>query len=332
MAHKSPTLTMDVMPTSAGHLSRSSRRLGRDQRRKALAILGEALMDYMDHPTFREADAVRRLFDDCPPLPTPNCDWYHPGLDAEFDLRQPPASANTLLNGAQEKAIFLQFNYARFRVARCQKKLDPESMTDGEAAALLFWFDESTRLRDRIVEFNLALVLAMARHVSAAKLDFAELLSEGNMALLRSVDKFDVGRNFKFSTYACRAILKAYSRLSVKRARTRSLFPASFDPALEQPTPDSARPKQEIGEYTAELRRALDSNEVPLTQLERRVIECRFPMEDDRANQPPTLQEVGRMIGYSKERIRQIQRQALEKLREHIESKFGETPFEPRQD
>ena len=42
--------------------------------------------------------------------------------------------------------------------------------------------------------------------------DFAEVVSEGNMALIRAVDKFNVERGFKFSTYACRAILKAFSR------------------------------------------------------------------------------------------------------------------------
>ena len=324
MGTKLNNTTQDLLPSTA---PRAARKLSKSDRQRVQVILNQPAMDPMDHPTFHEPEAVRRLFDDAPTLPTPNCDWYHPGLEAEFDLRQPPVSANTLLNGAQEKAIFLQFNYARYRAKALHRKLS-DAYDDGQAAALLFWHGEANRLRDRIVEFNLALVLAMARHVSAAKLDFSDLLSEGNMALLRAVDKFDVSRNFKFSTYACRAILKGYSRMSVKRARIRGLFPTSFDPALEQPSEDTTTEHREMSEYTSELRRAMDSNEVALTDLERQVIECRFPMEDDRSNNPPTLQEVGRMVGYSKERIRQIQKQALDKLREHMASKFGELPFE----
>lgn len=307
---------------------RSSRKLSKVQRERVASLLAQPAADWMDHPAFHEPDAMQQIFEQAPELPQPNCDWYHPGLDAEFDLRQPPASANTLLNAAQERTIFLQFNYARFCAATMHRKLSRSTFNDGQAAALLHWHDEAMRLRDRIVEFNLALVLAMARHVAAAKLDFAELLSEGNMALLRAVDKFDVGRNFKFSTYACRAILKGYSRMSVKRSRQRGLFPASFDPDLEQPVEDPVNGQREIAEYTSELRRVLDSDEVPLTPLERQVIEYRFPMEDDRSNNPPTLQEVGKLVGYSKERIRQIQKQALDKLRDHMEATFGERPYE----
>ena len=51
--------------------------------------------------------------------------------------------------------------------------------------------------------------------------EFAEIVSEGNMALMRAVDKFSVDRGFKFSTYACRAILKAFSRTAMKSSRHR---------------------------------------------------------------------------------------------------------------
>jgi DNA-directed RNA polymerase sigma subunit (sigma70/sigma32) len=71
----------------------------------------------------------------------------------------------------------------------------------------------------------------------------------------------------------------------------------------------------------------METNSAGLTDLERQVIAHRFPMEDDRANHPPTLQEVGRLVGYSKERVRQIQKQALDKIRSHMESAFAEGPF-----
>ena len=54
------------------------------------------------------------------------------------------------------------------------------------------------------------------------------------MALLRAVDKFDAGRGYKFSTYACRAILKAFSRQGMKLSKYRQRFPTDFDPKLEK--------------------------------------------------------------------------------------------------
>ena len=90
------------------------------------------------------------------------------------------------------------------------------------------------KARTQITQANIPLVLAMAKRCKLAAVDFAELISEGNMALLRSVDKFDCARGFKFSTYACRAILKSFSRVATKTSRYRSRFPVEFDPALEK--------------------------------------------------------------------------------------------------
>ena len=74
----------------------------------------------------------------------------------------------------------------------------------------------------------------MAKRTRMGDVDFGELVSEGNMALLRAVEKFDIGRGFKFSTYACRAILKAFSRIAMKTNRYRQAFPTEFDPTMEK--------------------------------------------------------------------------------------------------
>ena len=304
-------------------------RLSRARRSELEALLADEPHGYMDQPAFRDRDAVKRIFIDAPELPEPNCDWYHPGLDADLETRQ-PATTNTLLTTAQERVIFTQFNFARYRAAKLHAHMAKKGIDEALGNELLFWDAEAKRLRDRIVEFNLALVLAMARHVAAAKLDFSDLVSEGNLALLRAVDKFDVTRKFKFSTYACRAILKAFSRMSVRNARRKATFPVSFDPGLEQSDGgEVARMmSDDLREFASELHDALALNKAGLTELEQQVIAQRFPMEDDRSNNPPTLKEVGQMVGYSKERIRQIQASALAKIRQHMEEAFVEGPFE----
>ena len=66
--------------------------------------------------------------------------------------------------------------------------------TAEQADQLLHWHRKAERIREQIAETNLALVLAMAKRTRMSEVDFADLVSEGNMALLRAVDKFDAGR------------------------------------------------------------------------------------------------------------------------------------------
>src|SRR5690606_24896052 len=108
--------------------------------------------------------------------------------------------------------------------------------------------------------------------------DFADLVSEGNMALLRAVDKFDAARGFKFSTYACRAILKAFSRIGVKVSKYRQLFPTDFDPKLEKS--DFMQRKREAHEDDCvdELRQIINENRADLTEIEKEVIQHRFAL------------------------------------------------------
>lgn len=99
---------------------------------------------------------------------------------------------------------------------------------------MLRWYAIAKQYREQLAETNLALVLAMAKRVRLSEVDFADLIGEGNMALMRSVDKFDCGRGFKFSTYACRAILKSFSRHGIKVTTQKKRFGAEFDPTFEK--------------------------------------------------------------------------------------------------
>ena len=89
----------------------------------------------------------------------------------------------------------------------------------------------------------------MAKRVRLKDVDFGDQISEGNMALLRAVDKFDASRGFKFSTYACRAILKSFSRQGMKSTRYRQRFPTGFDPSLESSNyPEERRQQDQIAD------------------------------------------------------------------------------------
>ncbi len=210
----------------------------------------------------------------------------------------------------------------RFIQAAADPIGDPDELADhhpisvGRVRALVNWYSKVLELRDQLVNANMPLVLAMAKRTRLSNVDFAELISEGNMALLRAIEKFDVARGFKFSTYACRAILKAFSRASMKQSRYRQRFPAEFDPDMEKS--DFLETKRESleADCVVQLREIILRNAADLNDIEATVIRERFAITGD---QPKTLEEVGQIIGVTKERVRQIQNKALDKLREALE-------------
>jgi RNA polymerase primary sigma factor len=224
------------------------------------------------------------------------------------------------LNIDAERHSFLCLNYARHRVVKTLREFHAKRLTLEATRTLLTWQRVAMEARNEIVRANLPLVLAMVKRTKITGVDYADLISEGNLALMRSVDKFDCARGYKFSTYACRAILKAFARVASRTARYRGHFPTEFDPTLEKSDFLEQRRTTLEGHCIDELKSVLGGNAAELSDVEQRVITARFAL-DQQAEEASgrTLEEVGRMIGVTKERVRQIQNKALLKLRAVLE-------------
>jgi len=298
-------------------------RLTADEQERLKAALAEP-MDFVDDPMFHKANAQRKVFDEAPEIPQPNTSWYHPVMEDLGTERNIRNVVNVVLSAEQERALFLQFNYARYRGAKLQKQIADGDFTDEQARELLRWYELSLRLRDQIAQSNLALVLAMAKRVRHSEMDFGDLISEGNMALLRAIDKFNVSRGFKFSTYACRAILKAFSRSGMKHSQYRQLFPTDFDPALERSDYQRRKFDEHETDCASEVRRIVMDNTAELTDVEKAVIHHRFAISGPGTEESTalTLEQVGQIVGLTKERVRQIQNKALEKIRKALEASY----------
>jgi RNA polymerase sigma factor (sigma-70 family) len=284
--------------------------------RKRVETLMEQSYAYMDSPIFRRRRIEKELFDFDVEPQLPMTSWYQPTRDEAVDVSI--SGAPQLMKGQEERLMFLRFNYSKLRLSRVQKQIAKDGLTRELADQFLEWHRRFEHFREYLVRTNLALVLAMAKRTRLGDVDFAEIVSEGNMALIRAVDKFSIDRGFKFSTYACRAILKAFSRTSLKSARHRTRFPVEFEPDMEKSDWQDRRRGAVEEDCVDELRAIVDRNLADLSSVEETVIRRRFNWQQQEES-PLTLEEVGQIIGVTKERVRQIQNKALMKIRGVLE-------------
>jgi RNA polymerase primary sigma factor len=284
-------------------------------RQKVEGLLQQSFA-FMDSPIFRRKRIEKELFDFEVEPQLPMTSWYQPTRDEAVDISI--SGAPQLMKGQEERLMFLRFNYCKLRLSRLQKLIQKDGLTRERAEEVAEWHRRFEHFREYLVRTNLALVLAMAKRTRLGEVDFAEIVSEGNMALIRAVDKFNVDRGFKFSTYACRAILKAFSRTSLKSVRHRTRFPVEFEPEMEKSDWQDRRRGQVEEDCIDELKAIVDRNLADLSSVEETVIRRRFNWQQQEES-PLTLEEVGQIIGVTKERVRQIQNKALTKIRSVLE-------------
>jgi RNA polymerase primary sigma factor len=216
-------------------------------------------------------------------------------------------AADGMEAGSEEQALFAALHTCAFQVAR-RPNGKPISTSQ-----LTLWSRRWQQIRNHIAAKNIGLVHLVSRRFRSGVVDEDDLLSEAMYSLGRAIDRFNPWKGFRFSTYACNAMIRALSRRRKGETRYRNLFPVQHDASYEKPT--------EPGDFREELwlerlRRALERNLGELTEMEATVLTHRFFAEECSVR---TFQEIGTLIGLSKERVRQIQNIALRKLREVLE-------------
>lgn len=217
-----------------------------------------------------------------------------------------------LLSREQEAHLFRKMNYLKYKANMLRAQLDPSQPTRRLLHQIKKLYDESVATKSQIVRANLRLVVSIAKRYIGPMQDFFELVSDGNMSLLRATDKFDYSRGNRFSTYATWAIMKNFARSRFEAARHRDRFRTSHsemfrytEDVREDPhEQESAQIKRE-----SQVQKILDT----LDERERQIVTARFGLI--RGHEPLTLAQVGSVMGVTKERIRQIQARALGKLK-----------------
>ena len=218
-----------------------------------------------------------------------------------------------LLNREQEAHLFRKMNYAKYMAAKLRERLDSQRPSVREMNCIERHYEEAIAAKNELVRRNLRLVVSIAkRHVGQVQ-DFYELISDGNMTLIRAVDKFDYGRGNKFSTYATWALMKNYSRSIPNGFRQMDRFRTGCDETLFSAADNhTAADDQEATQLDRE--RQVKKILRQLSDREQSVIVHRFGLSEEGG--PQTLKEVGAILGVSKERARQIEVRAMAKLRQ----------------
>ncbi len=292
-----------------------------ERERSLLRQIRREPLDFVDHEEFHKRNAEKDVMAPVELEGKPIQRFVQAAADPIGNPDELDIPEGAVLTARQERALFKQYNYCRYRYVTLARKSNGKVLGVTKLRSIFKWFAQVLHLRDQLVNANMPLVLAMAKRTRLSNVDFSELISEGNMALLRAIEKFDVSRGFKFSTYACRAILKAFSRASMKQSRYRQRFPAEFDPDMEKSDFLESKRAELEGDCVDQLREIIMRNEANLNEVEQVVIMERFAISEfvDDEGEPKTLEEVGKIIGVTKERVRQIQNKALGKIKEALE-------------
>ena len=223
-----------------------------------------------------------------------------------------------LLSREREAALFRQYNYLKFKADRSRHELDPETAKPVELDRIERILSDAVAVRSQITQANLRLVVSIAKRHAGKTCDFFEIISDGNMSLMKAVEKFDYSRGFKFSTYASWAIMKNYARTVPEQTYHYDRYQTGRDELLESvPGPTVEEHAEDL---VPAMRTSLERMLGTLSDREQRILRRHYGL--DSHGQVMTLAEIGREFGVSKERVRQIESRAICKLRDEFDHEF----------
>lgn len=249
-----------------------------------------------------------------------------PPADAAVPLERPRADAladkglspylaslyrTRLLSKDEEQFYFRRMNWLKFRAAAARRRLDRRRATRAQIERIEGWLTEAETVKAILITSNLRLVVSIAKKFVDASYAFDELVSEGNVALMRSVEKFNFALGNRFSTYATYAIQRHFFRLSHRGRQFRKRFVAD-DASLRERAADEPTTAYCSAEQIDMLKGLFDRFLGELEPREREIVVARFGFD---GKAPRTFRELGSALGVCKERIRQIQGRAMDKLR-----------------
>ena len=284
---------------------------------RALRILEEDL-DYVFNSEFLEPDAEEKILGDGEPLedrevpvaadsPAPE-DVHH----YLASLAQTP-----LLSPKEESNLFRRYNYLKHKVCRLRSQLDPRRyVRSGVLDEIERLRHMATNTKNAILEANLRLVVNVAKKHTGGVVGLFDLISEGNLCLMQAIENFDYSRGNRFSTYATWALMRRFAR-TVPQENYRIARSGGADQEMLEQLSTEGPSETERMSFVDRIREEIESAVKVLTERERTVIRMRYGLEGE--DESHTLAQIGSRLGVTRERVRQIEAEALRKLRAHMQ-------------
>jgi RNA polymerase primary sigma factor len=302
-------VSVDVLSAQVGLTRQQTARVVREIR--ALRLL-ETKLEFMYDPSFEDAAGVAEIMG---PMPGPREGEREAPRRGRAPADLPSYLASLydvpLLSREQERHLFRKMNYLKYKAHQMRAALDPAHCRTADLDSIERLQAEALAVKNQIIRSNLRLVVSIAKKRVGPANNFFELVSDGNMSLIRAVEKFDANRGFKFSTYASWAIMKNFSRSIPEENQRRERFMTGHDALFES----AADNRSDVFERESGHRRNQEIVQGMLGRLnerERRILTSRYGIG---GADEQTLEQLGRELGVTKERVRQIESRAQEKLR-----------------
>jgi len=280
-------------------------------RGRAKALLTKKI-EFINSPEFLGEDAARKI------LPASLSPQRSGAKSIGAILpKDRQTSGSPGLNRETEADLFRRYNYLKFLSSLKIAALVPGRPSGKTLSEIESYLAQAETIKKIIIEANLSLVVSIAKKHSISGANLPDLISEGNLSLMRAVEKFDYTRGFRFATYASWAIAKDYARK----------IPAEFaqiDISAEVPIEDIQRDLRTTGAATVvnierarrSLIKVISDN---LDEREQYIILNHFGLVGSKIKmlkkEKKTLQQIGKELQLTKERVRQLELAALQKLK-----------------
>jgi RNA polymerase primary sigma factor len=270
----------------------------------------EARIRFVSHPNFDDSTATAEILGS---MPGSAVVGNGPG---EVHVREVIPFTDADYQGAkfltrqQEVHLFRKMNFLKYQAAQRRMAINPSRVRTADLDRIDELLREAGAIRNRIIRSYLGLVVSIVKRVAKPSQDFFDLVAEGNVSLIHASERFDWARGARFSTYATLAIINNFAR-RIPRNRRRNLRFATGREMLLKSVADHRESGRADTMDQEPPRQMIQKMLGCLNDREQTIITRRFGLVDDKQ----TLVQIGRELGISKERVRQLECRAMNKLR-----------------